>query len=74
MNKLNVLSAMRLGTGSAQFKSKKIHSVAILPKVQSFDAKMMDSSSVDKKLLRRKSTKELSQNLMNQNSSNKISK
>lgn len=45
MNKLNVLSAMRLGgtAGSVNgFDSKKIKTVNNLPKVQSLDSRMMD--------------------------------
>ena len=45
MNKLNVLSAMRLGpTGGSQVNfgdSKKVHTVSNLPKIQSLDSRMM---------------------------------
>jgi hypothetical protein len=42
MNKLNVLSAMRLGTGSqSTYIDKKIRSVSSLPKMQSLDSSMM---------------------------------
>ena len=57
MNKLNVLSAMRLGGGSGShnnFDDKKIRSVNNLPKVQSLDSRMMNN------ILPSKSTKKKS--------------
>ena len=52
MNKLNVLSAMRLGPsdgGSGHLKEKKIRTVNNLPKVQSLDSRMMNDILPKKK-------------------------
>jgi len=52
MNKLNVLSAMRLGPtagSSVSFNDKKIKTVSNLPKIHSLDSRMMNDIVPSKK-------------------------